>query len=184
MAFTCPNTRPDASHSALWQLQLELIGRIERFLGPRDLQKRLFQPVFGTGVPCIVNTPALDGAFARLSPNAAGYWPTAVYELAHESVHLMNPIPGHTNFLEEGIAVAFSIAMSSETGHTMSPDIPAYLEALSLVRLLPHSPLEAGRQIRLHCNALSSATEGDLVAIFPSVEESSLRRLCEPCVPY
>lgn len=184
MAFTFPTTRPDVTPTTLWQLQLELLGRIERFLGPRDPQKQLYQPIFGAGGPHIINTPALDGAFAKLSLNAAGYWPTAVYELAHESIHLLNPIAGHTNFLEEGIAVAFSIAMSSEAGHAMSPEIPTYREALRLVQLLPPSPLEAGGQIRLCCGALSAATERDLSAIFPSVETNFVKRLCECCIPY
>lgn len=119
-----------------------------------------------------------------LSLNAAKYWPTAVYELAHESVHLMNPVVGNTNFLEEGIAVAFSMDMSSDAGHSMSPQNQVYQEALSLVRSLPLSPLEAGGQVRHRCGALSRATESDLLAVFPSVEESILKRLCEYCIPY
>lgn len=168
----------------MWLLQLELIGRIEVFLGQRDIQKQLHAPIFGDGGPCIFNTPLLDGAFAKLSRNAANYWPTAVYELAHETVHLLNPIAGHTNFLEEGIAVAFSVAMSSEAGHTMTPDIPAYNEALSLVQYLPPSPLEAGGLVRSRCTALSAATESDLAGLFPSVALEQLKRLTECCVPY
>ena len=45
-----------------------------------------------------------------MSDNGRFYWPTVVYELAHETVHLLNPVfLGEANYLEEGVAVAFSL---------------------------------------------------------------------------
>lgn len=177
MSFNFPNTRPDANPATMWQLQLELIGRIEHSMGARDQLKQLYQPIFGDGSPCIINTPSLDGAFAKLSLNAAGYWPTAAYELAHESVHLINPVVGNTNFLEEGIAVAFSVVISAEAGNVMTPDIPAYREALSLVQSLPLPPLEVGGQIRARCGALSAVTQGEFAAVFPSIDATTVKTL-------
>jgi hypothetical protein len=177
------STRPDASASQMSSLQCELMRQVETALGQRDPAKKLYQPTFGVKNPHVVNTPSLDGAYAELSNNAAGYWPTAAYELAHETVHLLNPVVGNTNYLEEGIAVTFSIAVSTQAGHPMKPSEPAYEEARALVAQLPPSPLEAGKQVRARCGALSKAQLPDLVELFPTVNSSVLKRLCEPCVP-
>jgi hypothetical protein len=117
-----PSGRPDANPVGVWSVQQDLLARAQRLLGPRDETKQIFQPVFSPGGPHLINTPACDGAFAALSMEAANYWPTLVYELAHETVHLMDPTVGPTNWLEEGVAVLFSIEMSRTlTNHPMAP---------------------------------------------------------------
>ena len=58
----------------------------------------------------------LDGAFAELSRASECYWPTVVFEMAHETVHLLNPVPGNANNLEEGVAVAFSLRVQPSYG--------------------------------------------------------------------
>ena len=113
MELTLPSTLlPREDPSAAWSLQLQLLRLAEDTLGPRDASKTIFQPVFADYGPYIRNTPNLDGAFAELSRNAEVFWPTTLYELAHETVHLLNPRPGTGNWLGEGIAVAFSQTMA------------------------------------------------------------------------
>jgi hypothetical protein len=85
-----PNSRPDSEPALLWRLQGDLLLLAESKFGPRDNSKKVFQPIFVPDGPHLINTPTLDGAFVALSPSAAGYWPTAVYEMAHETVHLLN----------------------------------------------------------------------------------------------
>ena len=99
---------PGKEPSALWSVQLQLLKLAEDTLGPRDASKTICQPVFTDHDPNIRNTPNLDGAFAELSRYAEGYWPTVVNELAHETVHLLNPKPGVGTWLSEGVAVGFS----------------------------------------------------------------------------
>ena len=86
---------PREDPSALWSVQLQLLSLAEDTLGPRDISKVIYQPIFTDHDPNIRNTPNLDGAFAELSRNAEGYWPTVAKELAHETVHLLNPKPGN-----------------------------------------------------------------------------------------
>ena len=69
MQFT--NTRPETEPQLLWQLQNELLLLAESKLGTRDTGKKIFQPTFNPGGPILMTTPALDGAFVQLSPNAA-----------------------------------------------------------------------------------------------------------------
>ncbi len=176
------STKPKDDPVALWSLQQTLLPMAEHLLGPRDSTRKIYQPAFCEAGPFIRNTPDMDGAFATLSLNAAGYWPTAVFELAHETVHLLNPIPGGTNFLEEGIAVAFShIAMQRYGQQPFEQNAtPPYAEALRLVRSLPPDIFPAAKSIRSDVGALSKVTLRDLERMFPAVERPVLCKLTEP----
>ncbi len=123
----------------------------------------------------------MDAAWAELSRNGERYWPTVVFEMAHETVHLLNPIPGNTNYLEEGVAVTFSL--SAQLLYGINVSVPSseklYLLALELVAMLPGDPLEAGRRVRERVGALGAARVQDLEQLFPGVEVSLLGKLVE-----
>ena len=85
-----PVTEPLNDPPGLWALQLELLDIAELLLGGRDQSKTIYQPQFASGIPCIRNTPNLDGAYVELSPNGRFYWPTVLFEMAHETVHLLD----------------------------------------------------------------------------------------------
>ena len=140
-----PDGRPEVDPQALWRLQNELLTLAESLLGPRDSAKKIYQPNFDSDGPHIRNTPNLDGAFAELSPNAAGYWPTVVYEMGHETVHLLNPDRLGVNFLEEGMAVAFSLRAMERYGLPVEGiREESYAKALGLVRQLSPDVFAAG----------------------------------------
>ena len=144
-----PQTKPRDDPNALWALQMELLSIAESALGPRDASKRICAPQFVDDGPRIRNTPSLDGAFVELSRAAEAYWPTVVYEMAHETVHLLDPIPGNTNNLEEGVAVEFSLKAQQLYGTGIQkPSLESYLYALRLVSVLPEGPIEAGKRLR------------------------------------
>ena len=178
-----PTSSPDASPVDLWRVQNEILAVAESLLGPRDCSKHICQPVFKDDGPYLINTK--DGACAALSNNAAGYWPTAVYELAHETVHLLNPVEGTTNWLEEGVAVAFSVHVSNTmTPHKMAPaDGSSYDKALKLVHHLAEPCFDAATRIRQKSGSLSGATEETLHTLFPTVEEDVIQRLVTNCTP-
>ncbi len=177
-----PETKPCDDPESLWVLQVELLDMAQSVLGRRDQSKRVFQPQFTDGVPQIRNTPSLDGAYAELSQAAVDSWPEVIFELAHETVHLLNPIPGNTNNLEEGVAVAFSLHVQSLYGIDIRPSISTYLYAFQLANMLPGGPLEVGKRIREHLGALSNATEQKLGELFPDADAAVLRRLAEPFI--
>ena len=175
------DSSPQDAPAALWALQQDLLALAEHLLGPRDRSKQICQPAFNDNGPLLCNTPDGDGAFAVLSPNAAGYWPTAIYEMAHETVHLLNPIAGETNFLEEGIAVAFSMhALEAYSLPPFETDLASYTEALKLVRALAPDVFSAGQRIRESAGALSQAARCDLAILFPAVDRAILCRLSQP----
>ena len=176
-----PASLPGQDPVALWSMQLQLLRLAEDILGPRDGSKTIYQPVFADNGPYIRNTPNLDGAFAELSRNAEGYWPTTVYELAHETVHLLNPRPGIGNWLSEGIAVAFSHYAQQRYGmDTQDVGMASYQRSLLLVSELPPDPLTAGRRIRDACKFLNNATPCILETLFPGVNRETLTQLCQP----
>ena len=177
------SSSPSEDPNGLWKLQCELLRLAEDTLGPRDKSKKIYQPVFADGGPFIRNTPKLDGGFAELSRNSEGYWPTAVYELAHETVHLLNPRPGVGNWLSEGIAVAFSVY--AQLHFKLEPqciNLESYRKSLQLVSVLHADPLMAGRSIRATCGSLDGATPSILAEMFPSVESEVLVELCKTFV--
>lgn len=185
MNYCFPSQRPDKSPSELWGLQLFLLSESENRLGVHETGKQVYQPTFSNNVPHIINTPKLDGAFACLSDNAAGYWPTALYELAHETVHLLNPVPGFTTYLEEGIAIHFAVDMShNHSTHPQSPQNNAiYEEAWKLVKMLPDSPYIAAQSLREKYGALSSVKMEDILLLFPQLSNSIAVKLAETCKP-
>lgn len=177
------SSSPGEHPGALWAVQLQLLRLAEDALGPRDASKKIYQPVFADDGPFIRNTPNLDGAFAELSRNAESYWPTAIYELAHETVHLLNPKPGVGNWLSEGVAVAFSV--HAQICFKLPPQrigVQSYRRSLELVSELPCGPLAAGQSIRAPCGSLDGATKGVLTELFPSVDSEILTELCNPFV--
>ena len=182
MELTLPSaSSPGQDPSALWSVQLQLLRLAEDTLGPRDASKTIYQPVFTYHDPNIRNTPYLDGAFAELSRRAEPYWPTLINELAHETVHLLNPKPGDGTWLSEGIAVAFSnYAQRQFKLEPQCVNMASYRRSLELVSELPLDPLAAGRCIREACGSLDNATRSLLETLFPSVDSETLTELCKP----
>ena len=173
-----PDTYPVNDPAGLWALQWQLIEIAERELGPRDRRKKVYQPTFADDGPLLRNTPNFDGAFVKLSRNAEHYWPTAVFEMAHETVHLLNPVARDAgNMLEEGVAVAFSLHVQPMHGFAMPVTMPSYVDAMQLAESLPGGALLAGRLIRKSAGALSAATEDLLGRLFPGVGRGIHARL-------
>jgi hypothetical protein len=182
-----PSFRPDTDEGEpmLWAIQQQLLGHAEVLFGARNQSKKIYQPIFREDGPIVINTPTLDGAFAALSIGAGGYWPTVVYELAHETIHLLDPITGNTNWLEEGAAVLFSVQMSKAmTTHPQQPKPgSAYEEALSLLEVLPDPIPNSITTIRKKVGALSAVTSEALRELFPSLPEEASNQLSDRCIP-
>jgi len=163
-----PPERPDHSPVFVWAVQQQLLQKAEARLGTKDPAKEVYQPTFSDTGPCIINTPELDGARADLSRNAAGYWPTTVYELAHETVHLLDPIPGATIVLEEGVAEMFALEMvTTLAGEVFMSSLPSYADACNAMKKLTSDIYGAARRVRETCGALSRATRADISHLFP-----------------
>ena len=103
---------------------------------------------------------------------------TVVFEMSHETVHLLNPIPGNANNLGEGVAVAFSLHVQSSYGISIPVSMPSYLHALRLVQALPEGPPgEPRHAFAARLGSLSAATPQCLVELFPEVDGGVLANL-------
>lgn len=183
IALEFPNTRPESDPVTLRRLQIELLDVAQGLLGTRDLTKRIHQPSFHPNGPRLLNTPNLDGAYAELSPNAAGYWPTTVYEMAHETIHMLNPTVSYTNCLEEGVAVAFSeYALALYGLPHFRTTFETYRRALELVSDLPGGPFEFAKRARVASGALNKVTLQQLTRLAPSHDPDKLRMLASTCI--
>jgi len=175
-----PATNPLDDPAALWAFQLELLTLAESLLGHRDQSRKVYQPQFTDHGPNLRNTPNLNGAFVELSRTAETDWAEAVFEMAHETVHLLNPVAGNTNNLEEGVAVAFSFHIQPAYGINVRPGTTAYDHAYGMACRLPGGPLAAGRRVRLEVGALSTATTETLCILFPELNRALAAELARP----
>ena len=164
-----PRTSPIDSPVHLWTLQRELFELAESTLGPRR-EWKIYQPSFDRDGPHVRATPSLDGGFAELGPSAERAWDLAVFQLAHETVHLLKGNIDKANYLEEGIAVEFSLRVQQFYGIDVQIYMTSYAKALRLVRNLPGDTLSAGKLIREHVGSLSSCSEQNLRDIYPDLD--------------
>ena len=172
-----PTERPDASQSTMWSIQLNLLDEAERRPGSRDPSKQICQPVFGKGGPHIIVSFDFKQAYAKLSLNAAGFWPTAAYELAHETIHLLNPIVGPGTVLEEGVAETFALEMGESLGGFKQQSAACYTEARDSVAVLGPDIFMAGKMVRERCGSLNEINVAALQELFPNAASGLIEKL-------
>ncbi len=161
---------------------MELLSLAESVLGSRDISKKIYQPQFTDDGPQIRNTLSMDGAFTELSRACENSWSETVFEMAHETVHLLNPTSGNTNYLEEGIAVAFSLRVQPTYGICILGSLTSYFYALQLVYMLPEDPIRIAKHLRERVGPLSEVTEQHLMELLPNVPETILNGLSQKFV--
>lgn len=183
MTMQNPEKITPTSKTEPQELLLQLLDLAERELGPRDSTVQIHPVRISTKGPRLMNLSP-NGAYILLSPNSAIYHPTMVYEMAHEVVHLLNPTLGYTNWLEEGVAVAFSLHAMRTFGHTPFEPPGIYLEALNLVESMPEGPFASGRQARELAGAMRAVNLEHLKIIAPRHPEAVLQKLASQCIPW
>jgi len=187
--FSCPSTRPDQSPSKMAELQDKLDQLAQNLFGSRN--KKLLAPEFVDGGPNVRFTVDGTGAYAELSLTAAGYWPTAIYELAHEIIHLLDPRPippvgkGASRF-EEGLAVNFSLAVSQAIGdypemseHLKDEKYKKYANAHQLFSRVGGDLYIRAREIRQQAGHFSDATAQNFISVSPKLHEHIAQKLAE-----
>ena len=110
----------------------------------------------------------------------------AAWQVAHETVHLLNPVElGHAAVLEEGLATWFQdepefhddvvkqFIAAGKAIHT-----PAYEEARDLVRECMPGIIPAVRRIRGSGSRLSEITADQLRPFLPGVSGNAIERIC------
>lgn len=185
--FKIPQTLPKDSPSDLWKLQLLLDQYAQVLFGPRSPQKKLYQPTFSIEEdeqPHVINSKSEDGGWAQLSMNASTCWPTTVYELAHETVHLLDPRPAPpygkgSNWLEEGVAVEFSLHCAGLIcGATPPIGDKKYNTARNLaLKIGRNNFFEKCKKLRDECSHFADITIDAMKLHVPECDETAIKKL-------
>ncbi|AUW07466.1 hypothetical protein [Vibrio campbellii] len=174
------NTLQPTDENALCQLQLELLQEAEFRFGHRDCSKNIYRPSWDSDGPHIRYTPTKDGAFAELGDNAKSSWRLTVYQLAHETVHLLDQHGGEqTIFLEEGAAVRFSLDMMIKYGFdtTGLPSTFSYQTALALFDGLGADSYQVMKNARLTAGSFNGIGAATLQAEIPDLSAETIAQL-------
>ena len=73
----------------------------------------------------------------QITPNCIENMPLAIFQVAHEAIHCLNPkINGSTTWLEEGLAAYFSRKYILKCGYDLIPGSKKYINAMNYVAKL------------------------------------------------
>lgn len=177
-------TLPENGAEHASQILSTLLMEAERILWPATWKVQecngqvveLAECGFAPGGPIIRYDTNMKSVHTELSMNAASYWPTFYFELAHEVVHLLDPSIGGTNLLEEGIAVEFQLDRCKVAGISMAPTQQTYVRARELVRQLK-SPFRVAKTLREKFGPLKHVTERQLLLVAPYLDPRSAQDL-------
>lgn len=161
-------------------LQWTLVRVIESWFGERSAGAvQIGRPTFEGGRPQIFFAPDGSQVCAQLSEASGGNWSAAMYELAHETVHLLDPEDGFTNWFEEGVATAAAQECHSIRFESSEPPpLPGdYQTAHEMVLNLGQEWRAIARDVRDQCGTMRGATFEVLQQLCPETPPGTLQRL-------
>jgi hypothetical protein len=151
--------------------------------GPRDEKYVVVGIEYHNGNPQLYYPTSNHHVVVRLARRCESDCLEALYELAHECIHLLSPTGGmDVTVLEEGLAVYFAeLHLREEHGVPKYPTTQAtYTEARQAVQRLLSIDASVIRALRQRQPALSRVTAQDLLACNRAVPRDLAERLCEP----
>jgi hypothetical protein len=159
-----------------------ILDVVERRFGPRDARFTILGVEFHDEAPCIWFPGNPRHVAVQLGTATLGRLGHLVFQLAHECVHLLDPAPGGTNVLEEGVASLFQLQYGNEIdpegGWSLAN--PRYEAAALLASALLQFDEDAIRKYRTQHGALREATPARLAAVIPHLPSPLADRLCQP----
>ncbi len=192
--FTTSRNPDDTYSLTLAQLTSVFLNEIETLLGPRDpnytyvgiefdstpnASPRIWFP--HVGHPDRDESKPANHIIIRLTETAQSNANLAIWQLAHECVHLIDPwniqAEGRpSNYLEEGIATWYQNTIIQNIPN----NLPQYVEAKSLVE--PHMPQLAStiKHLRTDQNLRISAIDDPdhLLKHYPDMNPKDAENLC------
>lgn len=170
---------------------VDLLEEAERHFGPRNGRCKFAGIRFREDGPRILSLA--NGYFLiALSPNSEKNVDQAVFQLAHETVHMLAPVQQAPNthrdatMLEEGAAVWFSLntrslsyAYRDIAAHHINRTEPHYSEALALFNELNRFRADAVRLLRRTRPCFDDMTPDFIRSEISEVDVELSNRLCE-----
>ena len=107
-----------------------------------------------------------------------------VFEAGHEAVHCLNPCNYGETFLEEAVAVAFSLKVTEKrfgrTGLERCKLTENYERALRLAVTIDDDVVRLGRRLRGHVGNLRKVGLAAIKELYPHAPESIARQILDP----
>ena len=177
----CSTILPDGNAS--WTLPTVLrwlLVEAEKHFGHRDKRWTFIGIEFCGSKPMVWFPGDADFVAIRLSEGMRGFPTNAIFELAHEVVHLLSPGKNST-VLEEGIATLFQYEVAAQC-HIPAPSTldPRYARAKALVEPLMHENPHGIRDIRKTTPEFYRIDAAALRSAFPSLDDDTAELLLSP----
>jgi len=157
----------------------EILQKVENELGIRDKSYTFLGVEFREGVPQIWFPGNSDYVIIQLGSEAMQQPFLALYHLAHECVHLLDPHPGGTNVLEEGTATRFAHDYIAQLGHHIGTGDKRYDDAHHLVEKLLRKRPNALKELRKVHGPLRSIKADHIRSISPDLEDQIIEDLAK-----
>lgn len=157
----------------------QMLQLLEDEIGPRDKSYTVLGVEFRDGLPQLWFPGNCGNVVIQLSREAMQEPIRAMFQLAHECVHLLDPHPGGTNVLEEGTATRFAQQYITQLGHAMSTGDKRYDRARQLVETLVATRADALKELRRLHGPLRNITADQFRRVSPGLDDDLIEHLCE-----
>ena len=159
-----------------------LLQEAQTRFGPRDLSYTILGIEFGPNNPRIWYPNSRKDIIVQLSQAALNDNILALYQLAHECIHLLSPSgQAIATTLEEGLATVFSEDyVEREFQRTDITDLQSYRDAAQLVRQLIMVKPDAIMQLRSIQPSFSAMTQEHFTTVCPQADAPLVHSLLMP----
>jgi hypothetical protein len=156
-----------------------MLRELEDQYGPRDPSYTILGLEFCGEVPQVWFPGNCRHVVIQLTPSTMNDVVRAVYQLAHEAVHLLDPgVFGNASVFEEGVATLFSVQYARTIQPSYTPAHPKYDAAARLAsRALGLRP-DVVKVLRAQGMRFSGITPASLVAACPQLAPEVAESLC------
>ena len=155
----------------------QILQKVESDLGTRDKSYTLLGVEFREGVPQIWFPGNSHYVIIQLGREAMQQPILALYQLAHECVHLLDPHPGGTNVLEEGAATRFAHNYITQLGYPIGTGDKRYDNARHLVEKLLSKRPDALKELRKVHGPLRNIKADHISSISPGLADQIIENL-------
>jgi hypothetical protein len=157
-----------------------LIVEVERQYGPRNRDFTILGVEFREGLPQLWFPGNCGHVIVQLGLLAMKDPNRALFQLAHECVHLLDPAAGGTNKLEEGLATHFALEVMQSQGVGYATGDPRHDAVCALVRSMLAGRPGAAKELRACCGPWKSVTSRQILAVCPGITPAVADLLVSP----
>lgn len=179
MSFVEPSSLPLDDPKSGELAKSMIISEAEELFGARDTSFSINEAIlYHNKTPrVVVATEPNNLCIVYLSDGSQNRWDCFMYEMAHESVHLLNPQKISASYLEEGVAVWFSMMMCKKYSYVCNKPTGKYRQAYELLLKISDDVPSVVRIIRAKFPNLTDLNADDLQTTFPSLTPIDAKRL-------